>query len=100
MHEQLLFDELETLGRARLRSMADRAAVAIRVRGVIRAGDEGTEAATLRQLARGQRERAHRAAVKRSEKRDDVVTLRLELRELQRRLVGLRAGVREERAVW
>ena len=99
VHEQLLLDEVETLGRARLRRRADRTAVAVRIRRVIRAGHERREALALRHLARRQRQRSHRPAVERAEERDDVVPLRVVLRQLERRLVRLGARVAEERPV-
>ena len=76
-----------------------RTAVAVGIRRVIRAGHERPEALALRHLAGGQRERPHRAAVKRAEERDDVVPLRVVLRQLERRLVRLGARVAEERPV-
>ena len=49
--------------------------------------------APLLRLRRGQRQRAHGASVKRAEERDDVLTLGVIARQLQRALNRLRAGV-------
>ena len=73
VHEDLILDEVEALGRAVLGLQAERAAIAIRIRRVIHARHHRPEAAPLNRLARGQRQRAHRAAVKAAEKRDDVL---------------------------
>ena len=57
-----------------------------------------TEAAPLDRLARRQRERAHRAAVKRAEERDDVLPSGRVARQLEARFDRFGAGVAEERS--
>ena len=88
---------VHALGAQRLGLAAHRTAVAVRVRRVIHARHQRAEALPLQRLARRQRQRPHRPAVERAEERDDVVALRVPLRELDAGLDGLGAGVAEER---
>src|SRR5439155_16848916 len=71
VREQLIIDEAEALGGARLRIQTEWTAIAIRVRRVIHARQQRTEPAALDRLARRQRQRAHRPAVETAEERDD-----------------------------
>src|SRR5688500_5433692 len=99
MDEQLMFEKVEALGLARFRFQADRASIAVAVRGMEGARLHRPEAAALNRLARRQRERAERAAVKAAQKRDHAVALRDVARELDCRFNRFGAGVRKERSL-
>ena len=62
--QQRVFDKLRALHRAVRGRLAERAAIAIGIRRMHHARHQRSEAAALHRLARGQRERAHGAAVK------------------------------------
>ena len=76
VHEDLLLEEAETLGLARVGPQTDRAAVAVGVRRVKHPGCGRAEALALHGPAGGQRKRAQRAAVERPEERDQERPLR------------------------
>ena len=98
MEEDFVLEVVETLGRAALRLQTERTAVAVRERRVEHARRHRPEPAALDRLARRQRERAERAAVKRAEKRDDVGALGGVARQLDARLDRFGAGVAEKRS--
>src|SRR5437764_14385543 len=98
MREELMLDVVDARLGARAGRRSERASIAIRIRGVIQAGHERTEAAALDRLAGRERERSHRAAVKAAEKGDDVLPSRRIARELEARLDRLGAGVAEKRS--
>ncbi len=98
VNEQLILEIVEAFGGAVIRRETERTAVAIGVRRVIHAGHQRPEAAPLDRLARGERQRAHRAAVEAAEERDNVLPARGISRQLQARFDRLGAGVAEKRS--
>ena len=98
MQKNLILDEVEAFSGAVVRRQADRAAVAVGVRRMIDAGHHRAEALALNRLARRQRQRAQRPAVKAAEKRDDVVAPGRVAGELDARLDRFGPGVAEKRA--
>src|SRR5436190_24160415 len=97
MDEQFVLDEVEALGAARFWLETERTAIAIGVRRVKHARHERTEAAALHGLACGQRQRAHRAAVKAAEKGDEVLPSGGIPRQLEACFDRFGAGVAEKR---
>src|SRR5207253_6825217 len=93
----LMFEILEALGGAVRGVQTDRAAVAVRVRRVVHTRHHRTEAAALDRFARGQRQRAERAAMEAAEKRDDVVASGRIPRQLDARLDRFSTRVAEKR---
>ena len=75
------------------------AAIGVGIRRVKNAGEQRAEAFALHSAARGERERAHGAAVKRAVKRNQLVALRMKLGQLDGCFDGFRAGISEINAL-
>src|SRR6187431_2491447 len=97
MHEDLMLEIVEALGRAGVRLQAERTTIAIGVRRVIDTRHQRAESLALHRLARRECERAHRASVKPSEKRDDRLAARGVTRQLDAGFDRLGSGIAKER---
>jgi hypothetical protein len=95
VHQNLVRDERQALRSAAIGAAV--VAIGIRVRRVIDARHERSEAAALDRFAGGQRQRPERPPVKAADERDDALPLRVIPGELERRLGRFCPRVRKKR---
>src|SRR4029079_16875326 len=70
--------------------------IRIRIRCVVNTRQQRTETTPLNDLARSERQRTHRATVKRAQEREDALTLGVIARQLDRSFGRLGARITEE----